>query len=152
MRAVVDTSSLISLARSGHLGLLDVVPVELVVLDVVFGEAVADGLAGGHADAAAIESALSSLAAVRAAAPAATVDSAVLGAAIDAGMLLSNDLALGRRARNAGVRWLRTADLVVLAHRLGRLDVEQSRAVVDALLHSGRLTPELARTFLEELS
>lgn len=151
MRAVIDTSSLISLARAGQLSLLDLVPIDLVVLDVVVGEAVAEGLAGGHADAAAIESTLSGRD-VASGAPGTSVDAAVLGAAIDAGMLLSNDLALGRRARNAGARWLRTADLVILVHRLGRLDVEQSRAAVDALLHSGRITPELARTYLEELA
>lgn len=151
MRAVIDTASLISLARAGHLGLLVALPVDLVVLDVVLGEAVTEGLAGGHADAAAIESALSDLAVVTAARTT-TVDAAVLSAAVDVGMLLSSDLALGRRARSAGARWLRTADLVILVHRLGRLDVEQSRAAVDALLHSGRLAPELARTYLEELS
>jgi hypothetical protein len=108
-------------------------------------------LAGGHADASAIEAALSGLPVTPA--PAATsVDAAVLAAAVGAGTLLSNDLALGRGARNAGVRWFRTADLVVLAHRLRRLHLDDSRAVVQALRDSGRLTSNLAEDYLEELS
>lgn len=52
---VIDSSSLISLARSGLLPLLALLPVEPVIVDVVEAESVSDGLAGGHADAAAIE-------------------------------------------------------------------------------------------------
>lgn len=150
VRAVVDTSTLISLARAGHLPVLDHVPATLVVLDVVVDEAVHGGLTHGHPDATAIEAAIAGRA-VTAAPTDASVDAAVLRAATDAGMLLSNDLALGRRARNAGVRWLRTADLVVLAHTLGRLDTEQARAVVLALRDSGRLLADLADAYLEEL-
>lgn len=151
MRAVVDTSTLVSLARAGLLGLLERSGLELVILEVVVAEAVTAGLAGRHTDAAAIETALTGRP-VTVAPQAQTTDAAVLLAAIDAGLLLSNDLALGRRARNSGVLWLRTADLVILAFRSSRFSAVQARAAVQALHHAGRLTGPLADAYLEELS
>ena len=150
VRAVVDTSTLVSLARAGQLTVLDHVPASLVVLDVVVDEAVRDGRAHGHPDAAAIEAALAGRT-ITPAQAGPTVDGAVLHAATGAGMLLSNDLALGRRARNAGVRWLRTADLVILSHVTGGLDADQARAAVLALGDSGRLTADLTDAYLREL-
>jgi len=43
----------------------------------------------------------------------------VLAAALGVGTLVSNDLVLGRRAANLGVRWLRTADLLILCVKTG---------------------------------
>lgn len=55
---------------------------------------------------------------------------------------------LGRRARNLGVQWLRTADLLVA----GGLPVAEARAALVALRDSGRVTPALVDQYLEELS
>lgn len=147
---VVDTSTLISLARAGLLGVLDRSPLAIVLLDVVWQEAVVAGDAGGHADAAAIASALAGR--ERQPAPTApTVDGAVLAAGRLDGFLATNDLALGRRARNVGVAWLRTADLVVLAARSGLSSSEEARNGIVALLAAGRITPQLANDYLEDL-
>lgn len=140
-----------SLAHAGQLGLLDRSKLDLVIVDAVVREAVTAGLAGGHMDAAAIETALAGRP-VTATPPAETTDAAVLLAAIDAGVLLSNDLALGRRARNSGVLWLRTADLVVLAFRSNRFGAVQARDAIAALHHAGRLTGPMADAYLKELS
>ncbi len=67
------------------------------------------------------------------------------------GFLATNDLALGRRARNVGVAWLRTADLVVLAARSGLSSSEEARNGIVALLAAGRITPQLANDYLEDL-
>lgn len=151
MRAVVDTSTLVSLARAGHLGILELSGLTPVVLDVVHAEAVDAGRAGGHADAVAIEAAVAGHE-LNAVDPTGSVDARVLHAAASVGLLLTNDLALGRRARNLGVRWLRTADLVVLAHRSGQLQAPAARAVIVALRDAGRLTAALADAYVEELS
>ena len=91
-------------------------PVEPVIVDVVWDEVVIAGRLGHHADAVAVERALGGRP-LRPAEVASTVDEAVLVAARDDGILLCNDLTLGRRARNVGARWIRTADLLVLQLR-----------------------------------
>lgn len=147
---VIDTSTLISLARAGLLGLLDRSPLPVVVLDAVWHEAVVAGNAGGYADAAAIASALAAY--ERQPAPTSpTVDGAVLAAGRLDGFLATNDLALGRRARNLGVHWLRTADLVVLGARSGTDSFEEARNGITALMAAGRITPQLASDYLEDL-
>jgi predicted nucleic acid-binding protein len=145
-----DSSSLISLARSGLLQLLSRVPVEAVILDVVAEESVDAGLAGGHADAAAIEEAIAGFPRRRGDRDV-SADAAVLSTARGVGTLVANDLALGRRARNLGVRWLRTADLVVLAYRTSAIPADEGRAAIAALRDAGRLSPELASEYLQEL-
>ncbi len=82
---------------------------------------------------------------------AATADAAVLQSAKDIGVLVTNDLALGRRARNLGVAWLRTADLVILAVRVGGISRAEGVAAVAALRDARRITAELAEDYLEEL-
>lgn len=151
MQAVVDSSSLISLARSGLLTILDDVPIEPVLLDVVRRETVDEGLAAGYADAAAIESTWSGRDLQETAPGDRTVDAVVLAAASGCGILVANDQALGRRAKNLGIRWLRSADLVMLAHRSGAMSSGAAKAAVGALCDSGRITAELAESYLEEL-
>jgi len=119
-------------------------------LDVVEAESVDAGLARGHADAAAIEGAIAGLKR-RTSGNEESVDAAVLVAARKVGTLVANDLALGRRARNLGVRWLRTADLVVLAARTSVIDAGEARDSIIALREAQRLTPQLAAEYLEEL-
>ena len=152
MEAVVDSSFLISLARSGLLGLLGRLPFDLVWLDAVKRETVDAGVAGGHPDAAAIESATRGLA-VRPAggAAASTVDAIVVEAAARAGLLVSNDLALGRRARNLGAHWLRTADVVVLLRETTAIDAGEACAAIAALRGAMRLSPELADAYLDRI-
>ncbi len=147
---MIDTSTLISLARSGQLRVLDLTPLPVVILDVVRGEAVDDGQTGGHADAASIATALADRRTVPAPGSP-TVDGAVLAAAQLDGFLATNDVALGRRARNLGVAWLRTADLVLLAARTGGLAHAEARNAIVALRAAQRITPTLAHDFLEEL-
>lgn len=152
VQAVLDSSSAISLARAGLLGLIDRLPLDLVILDVVVGETVGEGLATGHADAAAIEAALETFPVRATAGEHPSVDAAVLAEATTIGMLVCNDLALGRRARNLGVLWLRTADLVVAGREIGALGTPEARASIAALRDAGRITESLANAYLEELA
>lgn len=151
MQAVVDSSALISLARAGLLHLAPRLPIEVVLLDVVWDEAVRAGRDGGHVDAASLESVFAA-SARRPAEAAASVDAAVLAAAVGVGGLVANDLALGRRARNLGVTWLRSADLLMAAVAVGGIGVAEARDGVLALRDSGRIAPALAAEYLEELS
>ncbi len=148
---VFDSSSLISLARAGLLQVLERMPFDIVLLDVVWDEVVVAGRAGQHADAVALAAVLDQY--NRRQAPSApSVDDAVLRAAADDGALACNDMTLGRRARNLGARWLRTADLLVLLHRSGRSSRLEAVAGVQALIDSGRITAELGNEYLEVLS
>jgi hypothetical protein len=67
------------------------------------------------------------------------------------GALITNDLALGRRAANLGVRWLRTADLVMLCLRSEKLSGDRAVAALRALHSAGRLTESMLHADLEEL-
>lgn len=147
---VLDTSTLISLAWAGWLRIIPLVPLELVVPDAVYQEAVTEGVASGYADASAIESAVRSLR--RLSVPSeGTVDQAVLTAALEVGGVVTNDLALGRRASNLGSRWLRTADLAVLCVHAERLSAEAARSALSALHAAGRISAELLADYLEEI-
>lgn len=148
---VIDSSSLISLSRSGLLSLLARLPVEPVIARAVEKEAVEQGLAGGHADAAAIRSAIASLPRVEMK-EGATVDAVVLDAAMASGALVANDLALGRRANNLGIQWLRTADLVLLLVETKEMKTREAREAISALVAAQRLSEELAAEYLEELT
>jgi predicted nucleic acid-binding protein len=149
--AAVDSSTLISLAWSGQLELLDRVPLRVVIPAAVRRETVEEGLEWGYPDAAAIERAIAALP-VTEGAVAVTVDAAVLEAGRAQGVLLTNDVALGRRAANLGVHWLRTADLVMLCVRSGSIGPERGIAAVRALRSAGRLTEDLLHAYLEELT
>jgi rRNA-processing protein FCF1 len=157
VRIAVDSSTLISLAWAGQLELLGHSPIALMVPEEVRRETVLDGLAHGYPDAAAIEQAIKSIPDVgtesaRDAAEIHTVDYAVLEAGRAHGALATNDLALGRRAANLGVRWLRTADLVVLCVRADRVSADRGVAALRALRSAGRITDDLLHSYLEELS
>ena len=73
-------------------------------------------------------------------------------AAVHDGTLVCNDMTLGRRARNLGTRWLRTADLVILLQRSGAASRLEARSAIDALVSAGRMTADLGAEYLEELS
>lgn len=150
MKAVVDSSTLISLAWAGQLDLLRLCPLELVVPIEVQRETVTEGLARGHADAAAIAEAVAALEA-REAGEASSVDAAVLRLGQSVGTLVTNDVALGRRAANLGAGWLRTADLVVLCVRSGRIDADRGLAAVQALHSARRITADLLEAYAKEL-
>lgn len=127
--------------------MLTVLPYEFVVLDVVWDEVVVAGRAGMHADAVAIEQALAGWA--REEAPKAqTVDEAVLLAAANDGVLACNDLTLGRRARNLGAHWVRTADLLVLLARTGASSRAEAVSAVAALYSAGRISQEMRDDYL----
>jgi hypothetical protein len=153
---VLDSSSLISLAWSGQLELLKRTPMPLVIPVAVHQETVTEGLARGYADAAGIEQAIKAIpeADTDSAAEAGVevVDHVVLVAGQEHGALLTNDIALGRRAANHGVRWLRTADFVVLCVRTDRLSTEEGITAIRALRSAGRITDALLDDYLEELS
>lgn len=151
VRVIVDSCSLISLAWSGQLGLLRHIPLSPVILDSVYREAVTEGLARGHADAAAIDHALRDTERLDDP-PGGTVDERVVVAASAVGVVITNDLVVGRRSTNLGARWLRTADLVVLALRTRGLDLAACEGALAALHAAGRLTDELRDAYLEELS
>jgi predicted nucleic acid-binding protein len=156
VRIAVDSSTLISLAWAGQLELLRHAPVTLVVPHEVYQETVTEGVARGYPDAAAIEQAIKLTHHPAAGARASkaeldTVDHAVLEAGRTHGALLTNDLALGRRAANLGVRWLRTADFVLLCVRTGKVDSGRGVAALKALRSAGRITDELLEAYLKEL-
>lgn len=150
---VLDSSTLISLARAGLLPLLGKLPADPVIIDVVETEVVEEGLSHGYPDAAAIEAAIAPLARQKTGSRPTTpdVDTTVLQAARANGTLVANDLALGRRARNFGVRWLRTADLVVLLSATEAITAEEAQDAITALAQAGRLSAELAHAYLEEV-
>jgi rRNA-processing protein FCF1 len=150
MEVVLDSSTLISLAWSGQLGLLQRMPLELKVPEAVRVETVESGLAHGHVDAAAIDTAISAVEEI----PTThyeNVDQAVLEAAVKVGVLATNDVALGRRAANNGVRWLRTADLVVLCVRTGRISHTAGTAALEALHNAGRISQKLLNDYRREI-
>ncbi|MEO6121365.1 MAG: hypothetical protein ABIW46_08310 [Acidimicrobiales bacterium] len=148
---VFDSSTLISLARAGLLPVLSRVPVDVVILDVVWNEVVVAGRAGQHHDAVAIADALADR--PRHPAPTArNVDDAVVLAAADFGALACNDITLGRRARNLGARWLRTADLLVMVWRTGRATVGETRSGIESLYRAGRITDDLRLEYVEALA
>ena len=151
MNAVVDASSLISLAWSGALWLIAKAPVDLHLPTPVRDEVVVTGLARGYADAATIQANIEDLPLVDVEV-ASTVDAAVLEASTNVGALVCNDIALGRRASNLGVVWLRTADLVVLTVRSRSVPKARGRDVLTALRDAGRITDELLTEYAEELS
>jgi rRNA-processing protein FCF1 len=150
VKAVIDSSTLISLAWSGLLSLLQRCPLDLVVPTEVHRETVVEGVARGHPDAAAIEAAVASLESSKAG-EGGSVDDAVLRLGCTVGVLLTNDVALGRRAANLGVGWLRTADLVVLCVRSGRIDPGRGQAALQALYSAGRITADLLEAYRKEL-
>lgn len=151
MRVVIDSSSLISLAWSGLLPLLEQLPVSTTIIDSVYEESVTDALAKGHADAAAIEHALRG--AERIDDPVGeTVDEMVVAAAQAVGTVITNDLVLGRRSRNVGTTWLRTADLVLMARQTGVLEMAACGAAITALHDAGRITDALRDAYQRELS
>lgn len=149
--AVIDSSTLISLAWAGHLDLLQRSPLRLIVPAEVRKETVAEGLARGHPDAAAIDVAVAPLASM-AAPDMRTVDEAVLYLGRSVGMLLANDVALGRRAANLGAGWLRTADYVVLCVRSGEVDATHGLAAIHALFSAGCLTAGLYEAYRKEFA
>lgn len=123
----------------------------LIVPEEVYTEAVEDGRAGGHADAAAIESAVEPLE-IRASGQTGSVDERVLYLSRRVGLLITNDVSLGRRAANLGIGWLRTADLVLACFRLGAINTDRARAALQGLHGAGRITPELLEAYSKELT
>jgi hypothetical protein len=151
MRAVVDSSSWISLARAGLLEVLRAAAVEPVLLDVVHVEIVDEGRRGGHADAGALSAAVEGITPTPTGRGNAPVDARVLEGAQAVGLLVANDLALGRRARSLGVAWIRTADLIVIAVQKGSISVADGAGALQALFASGRITQELAEAYEAQL-
>lgn len=150
MRAVVDSSSWISLARAGLLEVLRSVSVEPVLLDVVHAEIVDEGRRGGYPDATALSAAVDGIPQTPTTGTA-PIDSRILDAAQMVGMLIANDLALGRRARSLGIAWIRTADLIILAVKKGSMSARDGIEGLGALEASGRITRELADAYREQL-
>lgn len=149
--AVLDSSTLISLARAGLLHLLPNLPVAPVLLDVVHEEVVSMGRRLLYADATSIEVPLKDMEVTASNSEYASADAAVLAGAQQVGMLICSDLTLGRRARNLGVSWMRTADLVIAALQLGKIDANVACGAIAALRDSGRITEDLASSYLEEI-
>jgi hypothetical protein len=141
---------MISLARAGLLQLLGRLSRRPRILDVVWEEVVVRGKASQHPDAFVIDAVLGGE--PRDASPnAPTVDLAVLRAAAADGVLVANDLTLGRRARSLGARWLRSADLLVLLLEAGLATPEEARGGIDSLWSAGRITDSLRDEYLERM-
>lgn len=155
VRIAVDSSTLISLAWAGQLELLSRAPIPLIVPHEVRQETVTEGLARGYPDAAAIEQAIKTIPSPGAGSDRPgephPIDHAVLEAGRRHGALLTNDLALGRRAANLGIQWLRTADFVVLCVRTNAVGADRGIAALKALRNAGRITEDLLNAYLEDL-
>ena len=78
-------------------------------------------------------------------------DTRVLDGALGIGVLIANDLALGRRARSLGVTWVRTADLILLSVKKGSMSAAHGVEGLHALEASGRIASELADSYREQL-
>ena len=124
---------------------------EAVLPDVVHAEIVSEGRRGGYADAAALTAAVALIPVTTTKGRGSPIDTRVLGIAQEVGVLIANDLALGRRARSIGVSWIRTADLIVLAVRSGWMSSADGAEGLRALEESGRITRELAEAYREQL-
>lgn len=138
------------MARAGLLPLLRVAAVDPVLLDVVQAEIVEEGRRGGYADAAVLTGAVAGIP-LTITADRGSADSRVLDAAKETGMLIANDLALGRRARSLGVAWIRTADLIILGVRRGSMSQREAMEGLSALEATGRITSGLADAYREQL-
>ncbi len=138
------------MARAGLLSLLQAVPVESVLLDVVRAEIIDEGRRGGYADAAALTAAVAGIA-EEATTEGDPVDARVLNASGEVGVLIANDLVLGRRARSLGVTWIRTADLILLAVAKRSMSAAEAVEGLRALEETGRITPALADSYRAEL-
>ncbi len=148
MVIVVDSSTLISLARSGNVDLVADSRLDFAIPDVVRDETVTTGVAAGYRDAGVIEKRLADLPRL----PSVEMgDAGVLEAAAGADALVCDDIALGRRARSLGTAWLRTPDLALLLIRLGEIDASKGRSSIVALREAGRLDDATARSYLGEL-
>ncbi|PZR78047.1 MAG: hypothetical protein DLM65_14210 [Candidatus Aeolococcus gillhamiae] len=147
---MVDSSTWISLARAGLLDILRTVSVDPVLVDVVHAEIVDEGRRGGYPDATALSAAVASIPQTPTSGSA-PVDARILDAAQSIGMLIANDLALGRRARSLGIAWIRTADLVILAVKNRSMSAREGIEGLSALEASGRITQELADAYREQL-
>ncbi|MEW6581452.1 MAG: hypothetical protein AB1416_01655 [Actinomycetota bacterium] len=145
---VVDSSTLISLARSGNVDLLLESPLGVVIPDVAWQETVEVGRAAGDDDARVVEERLSHL---ERRASASDGDAGVLEVARGSDGLVCDDIVLGRRARSLGVRWLRTPDLVLLLVRCGRISRSRGQGAITALREAGRLHEANALSYLKEL-
>jgi hypothetical protein len=80
-----------------------------------------------------------------------SADAAVLHLSRSVGTLITNDVALRRRAASLGAGWLRTADLVVLSVRAGRIESERGVAALQSLYSAGRITTDLLDAYRKEL-
>lgn len=143
MKAVLDTSFLISFSRIGHLELLRGPDWDLIAPQAVYREAVEEGLNEGYPDAAEIArffdrgyiEVLESPDAIERRA-----DEEVLELAQEEGAILcSDDRGLLRRAQRAGLRTVSSPDLLFMLHRGGRHTFAGYRSLLLQLRAEGRI-------------
>lgn len=153
VKAVLDTSFLISFSRIDRLELLREPDWELVAPRVVYHEAVEEGLKEGYPDAAEIARSFdrghievleSRGAAGRSA------DEEVLRLAQEEGAILySDDRGLLRRAARSGLRTVSSPDFLLVLHRGGRLTAEGYRSLLLRLRAEGRIDRPTMERYLK---
>ena len=166
MKAVIDTSTLISLAKISCLELLPRLREDVVLPHEVYEEAVIDGEEKGIADAIVIKGFIknhrieivgakrNSMKAVRGQTNRnlSKGDGAVLSLAFSVGAneVLTNDDGLGKIAMGLGFRVIATPDLLIEALKEGVVNVEDFENFVRGLVVENRISSALAELYLME--
>jgi hypothetical protein len=154
---VVDSSSLVTLARCGAVGLLELWPNPVVTVQEVYRETVEVGSSKGYADAAAIREAfgLGRIAIRPVAGDERTggmgaVDWLVLQLAQETpgSEILANDHPLLRKAEQRGLPAFYTAEFVWELGRMGRLRPVRRDALLRDFVAEGRYTEDFMNAFL----
>lgn len=147
---VADSSTLISLAKIGAIGLLDGLAPIACPQDV-FEETVVEGAARGFADSLMIRKAFDrkTLVATAAGIGSAKTDEKVLEMARHSkAILLCNDVKLGRNAQAAGILVLGSPDVCLLKKETGEVNEDEYRKLIRKLVEKKRLTKETAEKYL----
>jgi len=150
VKAVLDTSFLVSLGRIEQLELLREPTWELIVPQEVYREAIEEGLKEGYPDVAKIarffrQGYIEVVESKKATGQRA--DEVVLGLAQEKDAILcTDDRGLGRRARRSGLRTISSPDFLFMLRKGGRLTSEGYRMLLLRLAAEGRIDrPTLER-------
>jgi len=166
MKSVIDTSTLISLARISYLEIIPRLKIDAILPDDVYEEAVINGEKRGIADATVIKSFIANykikvvhternqIEVVRQKLNKilAKGDEAVLSLAIkeEAKVVITNDDGLGKIAMALGFRVNGSPDMLMKGLREKVLDFREFESLIRGLVIENRLSPVIAELYLLE--